>query len=140
MINLEGHSDFSEVQLLLSECMWPDEDRISKEINLYRSDDSRELFGRFIDEELVGLIGIIHNSIEEVELKHIAVRSDYRKQGIGRYMIYECLKDDRIRKMTAETDKEAVDFYMNIGFQIRNLGEKYPGVERFKCIYTKEEK
>ncbi len=140
MINLKDYNDFSEVQLLLSECMWPDEDRISNEINLYKSDASRELFGRFINEELVGLIGIIHSSIEEVELKHIAVRSDYRKQGIGRDMIFGYLKDNGIRKMIAETDIEAVEFYRNIGFQIRNLGEKYFGVERFQCIFSKEEK
>jgi len=142
MINLKDYSDFdfSEVRLLLSECMWPDEDRISEEINLYISDDSRELYGRFINDELIGLIGIIRKSIIEVELKHIAIRSDYRKQGIGRDMIFKYIADNGILIIKAETDLEAVDFYKNIGFHILNLGEKYPGVNRYRCIYSMEGK
>jgi ribosomal protein S18 acetylase RimI-like enzyme len=69
-------------------------------------------------------------------LKHIAIRSDYRKQGIGRGMIYESIKMNRINKLIAETDKDAVNFYRNIGFEIMSLGEKYLGVERFRCILT----
>ena len=40
---------------------------------------------------------------------------------------------NEIKHMEAETDIEAVDFYKKIGFQTVSLGEKYPGVERFKC-------
>jgi hypothetical protein len=35
----------------------------------------------------------------------------------------------------AETDEEAADFYRNIGFTVESLGEKYPGIERFKCTF-----
>ena len=38
---------------------------------------------------------------------------------------------------TAETDKDAVDFYRKLGFSVTSLGEKYPGVERFHCEYSK---
>ncbi|WP_239984546.1 hypothetical protein [Lentibacillus sediminis] len=39
--------------------------------------------------------------------------------------------------ISAETDKDAVVFYQNLGFQITSLGEKYPGVERFLCEYER---
>jgi ribosomal protein S18 acetylase RimI-like enzyme len=68
-----------------------------------------------------------------VELKHIAVKSGWRNHGIGKEMIYEYLLKNGIKKMFAETDKDAVYFYERIGFEIMSLGEKYPGVERFKC-------
>jgi hypothetical protein len=42
-------------------------------------------------------------------------------------------------RIVAETDEESVQFYRNIGFIIRSLGEKYPGVERFLCTYEVEE-
>lgn len=38
--------------------------------------------------------------------------------------------------ISAETDRDAVGFYRKYGFQITSLGEKYPGVERFKCEYA----
>ena len=28
---------------------------------------------------------------------------------------------------------DAVEFYRKLGFSIESLGEKYPGVERFRC-------
>ena len=74
------------------------------------------------------------NQKEEVELKHIAIKPNYRGKGIGKKMINEFIKTKKIVKIKAETDKNAVDFYKKIGFSITSLGEKYPGVERFECI------
>lgn len=48
------------------------------------------------------------------------------------------MEENLIRRMEAETDKNAVNFYRKIGFNITSLGEKYPGVERFKCTLNKE--
>ncbi|MFC5471597.1 GNAT family N-acetyltransferase, partial [Cohnella suwonensis] len=140
MINLKGHHDLSEVSLLLAECMWSDSERILQEIDKYKADDSRELYGKVINNELVGLIGLIHISLREVELKHIAIRSDNRRQGIGKQMINEIINKNGIDKIIAETDKDAVNFYRNIGFEIMSLGEKYPGIERFQCILFRDNK
>ncbi|MGO4789436.1 GNAT family N-acetyltransferase [Paenibacillus sp. 2KB_20] len=133
MINLKEYHEVTLVSNLLAECMWPDNERILQELNMYKVDDARKLFGRLKNNELIGLIGLIHLSTKEVELKHIAIRSDYRRQGIGREMINEYIKKNEINKMIAETHKDAVNFYKNIGFEIMSLGEKYPGVERFQC-------
>jgi ribosomal protein S18 acetylase RimI-like enzyme len=35
--------------------------------------------------------------------------------------------------MVAETDNEAVEFYRATGFRVTSLGEKYPGVERYRA-------
>ncbi len=133
LINLRDLSDFSEVKSLLSECMWTDEERVHAELIKYLEDDTRELYGRFLNDQLVGLIGIVYDSIGEVELKHIAIKSDYRGKGLGRQFIHDYMKVKEIVKMKAETDKDAVGFYTKLGFSIMSLGEKYPGVERFEC-------
>lgn len=137
MINLKDFNDLSVVNKLLSECMWSDEERVNAEITKYLEDDSRGLYGRFLNDELVGLIGVIHGSIGEVELKHIAIKPDYRGKGIGRRMIHEYVQAKNIVKMKAETDKDAVGFYNKLGFTVMSLGEKYPGVERFECIFLR---
>lgn len=135
MINLKDFNDLSVVNKLLSECMCSDEERVNAEITTYLEDNSRGLYGRFLNDELVGLIGVIHGSIGEVELKHISIKQDYRGKGIGRRMIHEYVQAKNIVKMKAETDKDAVGFYNKLGFTIMSLGEKYPGVERFECIF-----
>jgi len=117
--------------------MWPDEEKIVQELNTYLEDESRILLGEFIDHTLVGLMGIIQISHEKAVLKHIAVKEEYRNKGIGKTMIQAYIKTQKVNILEAETDVEAVDFYRKIGFQISSLGEKYKGVERFKCQYTK---
>jgi ribosomal protein S18 acetylase RimI-like enzyme len=135
LINLKEFKDRSEVKRLIAQCMWPDDERIEKELNKYMESDSRELLGSTNNNELVGLIGIICESMEEVELKHIAVKAEYRGKGIGSYMLNEFINKKKTVRIKAETDKEAVGFYRNFGFSITSLGEKYPGVERFECVY-----
>lgn len=51
-------------------------------------------------------------------------------------MINEFIKTNRIVRIRAETDKDAVGFYKKNGFTITSLGEKYPGVERFDCTLS----
>ncbi|OBR65233.1 acetyltransferase [Paenibacillus oryzae] len=137
MINLKSYPNQSQVKELLACCMWPDEEKIAQELSAYLEDDSRSLLGEVIDHTLVGLMGITRISNEKVILKHIAVKEEYRNKGIGKKMLQAYIANQRISLLEAETDLEAVDFYRRIGFQISSLGEKYKGVERFKCQYTK---
>ena len=114
--------------------MYPDEERVKRVLEQYNNDESRILFGKIKNNELVGIIGVIWLSKCEVELKHISVKSSNRRQGVGKEMINEFIEENHIKRVEVETDKNAVDFYKKIGFNITSLGEKYPGVERFKCI------
>ena len=67
------------------------------------------------------------------EIKHIAVSRNARGNGIGSKMIQFICKKYKLEFISAETDKDAVEFYQRYGFKITSLGEKYPGVERFWC-------
>ncbi|EES73362.1 acetyltransferase, GNAT family [Paenibacillus sp. oral taxon 786 str. D14] len=134
MINLKDYNDRKEIINLLAECMFSEEERVVQEYEQYKNDQSRILLGRIENQKLVGLLGIVFQSDNEVELKHIAIKSSNRRQGLGTKLIMEFLKENHIRRIEAETDKDAVDFYRKIGFYITTLGEKYPGVERYKCI------
>jgi ribosomal protein S18 acetylase RimI-like enzyme len=136
VINLKNYEDLSELKLLMAECMWANDEKIDNELNMYIGNDSRELLGSLINDELVGLIGIIYKSTNEVELKHIAIKPNYRGKGIGSEMVNEFINTENIVKIKAETDIDAVGFYKKIGFSITSLGEKYPGVERFECIFS----
>lgn len=133
MINLKEYKDQKEIFNLLAECMYTDERRVIQEYEQYINDGTRILLGRIENHELVGLIGILNTSNEEIEIKHIAIKSGNRKRGLGKKLIQEYIRENQIRRVEAETDKDAVDFYRRLGFNITSLGQKYPGVERFQC-------
>jgi predicted GNAT family N-acyltransferase len=70
-----------------------------------------------------------------IGLCYVSGSPDERGSGYGRGIILETLEKEKPKVVFAETDEEAVEFYRNIGFSIQSLGEKYPGVERFKCTF-----
>lgn len=58
-------------------------------------------------------------------------------KGIALQMIKEIVRVYQLTYIEAETDDGAVEFYKRIGFQVKSLGEKYPGIERFHCYMEK---
>lgn len=107
--------------------------KVDLEYQMYLKSLNRKLYCFELQEEFIGCIGIEIISFNECVIKHIAVSSEHRGKGIGSRMI-EFLSEE-FTLITAETDKDAVDFYRKYGFSITSLGEKYPGVERFLCDY-----
>ncbi|MCU7557985.1 GNAT family N-acetyltransferase [Macrococcus capreoli] len=67
------------------------------------------------------------------KITSIAVDMKCQKEGYGKQLI-DYIKRD-FKKIIAETDDEAVNFYRKQGFKIITLGEKYPGVIRYQCIF-----
>ncbi|MCU5000992.1 GNAT family N-acetyltransferase [Bacillus tropicus] len=82
-------------------------------------------------------IGIEIIGAKKARICHIAVVPQYRHNGMAVQMIKEVVRMYQLTYIEAETDDEAVEFYKNIGFQIKSLGEKYPGIERFHCYLEK---
>jgi ribosomal protein S18 acetylase RimI-like enzyme len=126
------------IQELLTYAIFPDPERIENEIKLYQSEPALELYGHEEDDEILGVVGFIMHPNQTLELKHIAVKPEERSKGYGRGLILQLLELKQPAIIEAETDEDSVDFYRNVGFSIVSLGEKYPGVERFKCIYEVE--
>ncbi|MEB2279736.1 GNAT family N-acetyltransferase [Lysinibacillus xylanilyticus] len=110
--------------------------KVQQEYEKYILLSNRTLYSFVVEGEIFGCIGIEQVSLFECEIKHIAVLADQREKGIGSKMINYIA--NKYSSIVAETDNEAVDFYRRYGFFITSLGEKYPGVERFLCQYTKQ--
>nr|WP_237417512.1 GNAT family N-acetyltransferase [Halobacillus litoralis] len=114
------------------------ERNIIQEYNLYMKSPTRKLYCYYLADEVVGCIGIELFTQRRCEIKHIAVSTKYRNNNVGTKMINFILEKYLFETVLAETDSEAVNFYKNYGFEITSLGEKYPGVERFRCTLTNE--
>jgi ribosomal protein S18 acetylase RimI-like enzyme len=138
LIDIKPKIDDSNIQELIGLAVFPDPERINEAIDAYRNDQGLEIMGYKWVEQIIGIVGYRLNDNGILELRHIAVTPEEQGKGFGRGIILELLhlKDPKV--ITAETDEETVDFYRSIGFTIESLGEKYPGVERFKCTYETE--
>ena len=111
------------------------ESSLSDEYLKYLSLDSRKLLAIEESGNFIAFVGIKILKENECEIKHIAVDPIERNRGLESYMINFICEKYNFKKITAETDFEAVNFYKNYGFTVTSLGEKYPGIERFKCEY-----
>ncbi|MEX6054935.1 GNAT family N-acetyltransferase [Mammaliicoccus sciuri] len=107
------------------------EDMIAIE-NEYKLNNNT-LFSVINNNHIIGLLGV-SNSDNEVVIKHIAVLNCLQKQGIGKTIVNAIHSLYPNKVIVAETDKDAVLFYSRLGFEIFSLGEKYPGVIRYKCV------
>ena len=114
--------------------MWADDAKINEELERYLAAEGCELFGCFVNGELAGITGIRCTVPHEIELRHLAVKAEWRRRTIGRAMIAEIAAREDVERIRAETDQAAVGFYRNAGFEISSLGDKYPGIERFECV------
>lgn len=130
----------SDVRGLLALCMMPDDARILDETTRYEEDTDRIVWGYTLLGVTAGMLGVKFQSAHEAVLLHAAVQQSYQGAGIGRRMIRTFLEHfPDVRRLEAETDRDAVGFYRALGFEIESLGEKYQGVERFRCIWIKME-
>ncbi|MGM7681328.1 GNAT family N-acetyltransferase [Cytobacillus sp. Hm23] len=109
-------------------------ENVDREYELYFLSPVRRLYGYDFEDNVIGCIGIEFLGSKSGEIKHIAVSTKHRGEGIGSKMISFIRDKHSLSVIYAETDKDAVNFYKNYGFNIISLGEKYPGVERFQCI------
>ncbi len=114
----------------------PTAEKINSWYQDYLRDDNRMLFGLRHKGSMVGAIGLEIFADEKGEILHIGILPKYRNSGLGRLMLFECVERCGLIVIEAETDKDAVDFYRRCGFKIESLGEKYPGIERFRCAWS----
>jgi GNAT superfamily N-acetyltransferase len=80
-----------------------------------------EVFVAEIGEDLVGFVEYHHRRDNQTTLYHIAVRSDHRKQGIGRRLVDTLVqqavgKDKDVIQLKCPIDLEANRFYEKMGF------------------------
>jgi ribosomal protein S18 acetylase RimI-like enzyme len=92
----------------------PTPDKIREALNAYQRPD-HSLLGCRVDGKLVGILGAKMKD-NMATIQHIAVLAAYRRQGIGKLLIHELLKQFSIGFLFAETDTEAIGFYEKCGF------------------------
>ncbi|MDP5275306.1 GNAT family N-acetyltransferase [Chengkuizengella axinellae] len=137
MINIKNRIEQPTIIELLAFCAGSSSDRVEQTVEDYKEQNELELYGFEAEGKVIGIIGYrMHEN--QMELKHIAVSPEQRYKGIGSLMINAMMNLTKSDQVIAETDDDAVDFYRSSGFTIYSLGEKYPGVERYRCEFEVE--
>ena len=112
----------------------------------YFSDPSVKIFVCDMDGEKAGIL--VLKEIEaaewsetgvEAEILGIAVRKDLRGKGIGKEMVCQVMETEHLKKITAQTDDDAIGFYRKSGFEAERVVIEYPNgsVVRYNCIRRK---
>jgi ribosomal protein S18 acetylase RimI-like enzyme len=105
----------------------------------------RETVQRYRDDPAITLLAARDNDVhlgiagytvgyKEITLLHIATAQAARQSGVGRRLLGAVRRaSPTTLPLIAETDTDTVGFYTATGFTVISLGEKYPGVERFRA-------
>lgn len=119
---------------LLALCIGaPTADATARLWSRYHTEPTWHLLGREQSGRLIGIVGIELTAPNAATIHHLAVAPEERRSAVGRQLLAGVAQRYALRELTAETDRDAVGFYRCCGFTITSLGEKYPGVERFRC-------
>lgn len=117
---------------LLALAVGDGDERLNPVVQRYRDETTSKLLAATVSQHPVGVLGYMETSAEATVL-HIATAPRLRGIGIGSTLLRV------LRRLipaglpiVAETDSDAVGFYRSNGFQVASLGEKYPGIERFR--------
>lgn len=118
---------------MLAEAIGADTTKTADVLARYRHDPAWKLLAAFVGGRCVGVAGYTADD-SEVTLLHIAVVPTGRHAGYGRALISAVQAGNRQgRRVVSETYADAVGSYRALGFAATRLGERYPGVERFRA-------
>ena len=133
IFNTNRHN-IDEVKAILSMAMDnPTPENLDSLLFEFYSDDNHLLFVSSEANSIAGIIGIDCSGKPLGIIKHLAVKTAKRRQGIGRHLINETAKALGISDVELETDQDAVGFYHACGFTSTEIERNYPGIHRFRC-------
>ncbi|WP_090116062.1 GNAT family N-acetyltransferase [Cohnella sp. OV330] len=138
LVDVKDRLEQRQIYELLELSVFPDPDRLVAVLSEYKENSRLHLQGYEDNGEIIGIIGYETDEDRIATIRHIAVHPDERGKGYGRGMVLHLLDAADPERIEAETDEDGVNFYRSIGFTVHSLGEKYPGTERFRCVYVVE--
>lgn len=128
-----GSVDAPGITELLAFAVGDGTERLNQAVQRYRDEPSRRLLVAVTEQHPVGILGYLLTDAEAGVL-HVATAPSVRGIGVGTSLLMGLQRlVPAGLSIVADTDAEAVGFYRSNGFSVTPLGEKYPGVERFRA-------
>ena len=136
LIELTHKQDVCKAYEIYKHCMFmPNEEKFNKKTDTFLMDNSVKIFACFNLAKMVGVIVFSFLNQSNIEIIGIAVELSARGKGIGSYMINQIVKEYDLISVYAETDNDAVGFYLKNNFSVTEFYETYGDetVLRYKC-------
>ena len=136
LIELTHKNEVCKTYEIYKHCMFmPTEEKFNKKIDQFLNDTSIKIFACFNQVEIEGVIVVSFVEQSKIEIIGIAVDLSARGKGIGSYMINQIVNDYSLISVYAETDNDAVGFYLKNNFSVTEFYETYGDetVLRYKC-------
>lgn len=132
----ERLGDASIASLLALAVGDPTPNRLASLANSYLTTPNLVAYGLFDGSSIQALAGLEILSTSAAAVRQIAVTPLSQGSGLGRKIMTDLIALLNLSNLEAETDEQAIGFYSSLGFSVQSLGEKYPGVERFRCQWN----
>ena len=136
LIELKHKSEVCKIYEIYKHCMYmPTEEKFNEKIDQFLNDNSIKIFACLNEGEIEGVIVVCFVEQSKIEIMGIAVGLSARGKGIGSYMINQIVKHYGLISVYAETDNDAVGFYLKNNFSVTEFYETYGDetVLRYKC-------
>jgi ribosomal protein S18 acetylase RimI-like enzyme len=121
-------------------CMYqPTFDDFISQMEAYFADPSVKIYVCENDGEKAGIL-VLKEDGSEAEILGIAVKDDQRKKGLGKDMVYQVMESEHLRRITAQTDDDAIGFYRSSGFEAERVVIEYSdgSAVRYNCVLYNE--
>jgi ribosomal protein S18 acetylase RimI-like enzyme len=134
IIELSKEHNLNEIFEVFKDVVYnPTKENIINILMEYEQDKEKILYGYFLDNKLVGIIGIKNNN-ENIEVLHLGTHPEYRGKKLGTELM-DYIKN-KGKTIILSTDDDAIKFYEKYGFKYTEYyNEKYQKI-RYNCIYT----
>jgi len=134
LVDLKSQLEEPAIRKLLALSIgFPTPMQIRRLCETYKTHETWQILGYNRNNHISACIGFQIKRGGSAHIHHLSVDPSERHQGIGRRMIEEVCRRFSLKHVTAETEGEGAKFFKSCGFEVRNLGEAYLGVDRFSC-------
>lgn len=128
----------ADIAKVLAPCVYkPTEEKLSHIVTQYLTMNHLSLYGYVRNHQLVGVIGVEHPEANQAIINHISVLEAHRGQRIATKMMDYVIDVLAPKRLIAETDDDAIDFYRRYGFHCHEK-DAVQGIVRYRCIYGEE--
>lgn len=125
---------------IYASCMYhPTFDDYVAQMEEYFSDPSVKIFVCENAGEKAGIL-VLKEDGSEAEILGIAVKENQRKKGLGKDMVFQVMEAEGLKRITAQTDDDAIEFYRRSGFEAEKVVIEYPdgAAVRYNCVLRGE--
>ena len=84
----------------------------------------------------MGCVELEKISDDTAEIIGIAVKKEFQRCGIGKFMVHFAAQNSGVNFLTAETDDDSAGFYSHTGFGVTEFIRHFPDgdVTRYNCV------